>query len=104
MPLQQSLKDLDVAFRNFFLSVTGKRKGPKVRIPRFKQRSNTQSARFVGTAFNPGQKLALAKIGNIQMQWSRPRPYEPSSVTVIKDAAGRYFAFFVVEVEVDLLP
>ena len=32
------------------------------------------------------------------MRWSRPLPVEPSSVTVIKDAAGRYFASFVVEV------
>ena len=29
VPLQQSLRDLDVAFRNFFSSVTGKRKGAK---------------------------------------------------------------------------
>ena len=51
VPLQQSLKDLDIAFRNFFDSVRGKRKGPKVRMPRFKKRSNAQSARFVGSAF-----------------------------------------------------
>lgn len=104
VPLQQSLKDLDVAFRNFFSSVTGKRKGPKVRMPRFKKRSNTQSARFVGSAFAVGQKLRLAKIGDIKVQWSRELPSEPSSVTIIKDASGRYFASFVVDVELDLLP
>ena len=105
VPLQQSLKDLDVAFRNFFASVTGKRRGPKVRMPRFKKRSNTQSARFVGTAFSVGNKLRLAKIaGNVKVKWSREVPSEPSSVTVIKDAAGRYFASFVVEVEPELLP
>jgi len=31
--------------------------------------------------------------------WSRPLPSQPSSVTVIKDSAGRYFLSFVVEVE-----
>src|SRR6185312_241070 len=31
-------------------------------------------------------------------------PSEPSSVTVIKDAAGRYFASFVVETADDPLP
>lgn len=56
VPLQQSLRDLEVAFRHFFNSVTGKRKGPKVRMPRFKKRSNTQSARFVGSAFKVGAK------------------------------------------------
>ena len=104
VPLQQSLRDLDVAFRNFFGSVTGKRKGPKVRMPRFKKRSNAQAVRFVGTAFNASQKLYLAKIGNIKVKWSRELPSEPSSVTVIRDASGRYFASFVVEVEAAPLP
>ncbi|WP_345533578.1 transposase, partial [Microbispora amethystogenes] len=30
-------------------------------------------------------------------RWSRDLPAEPSSVTVVKDAAGRYFASFVVQ-------
>ncbi len=104
VPLQQSLRDLDVAFRNFFNSVTGKRKGPKLRMPRFKKRSNTQSARFNPNAFNVSSKLRLAKIGSIKVKWSRELPSEPSSVTVIKDASGRYFASFVVEVETEPLP
>lgn len=44
-----------------------------------------------------GEKLSLPKIGDIRVRWSRALPSEPSSVTVIKDAAGRYFASFVVE-------
>ncbi len=105
VPLQQSLRDLDVAFRNFFDSVSGKRKGPKARMPRFKKRSNAQSARFVGTAFDAGEKLRLAKVtGTVKVKWSRALPSAPSSVTVIKDAAGRYFASFVVEREPELLP
>jgi putative transposase len=36
--LQQSLADLNTAYRNFFASVTGKRKGPKTGLPRFKSR------------------------------------------------------------------
>lgn len=104
VPLQQSLRDLEVAFRNFFSSATGKRKGPKVRMPRFKKRSNTQSARFNPNAFKVAQKLRLAKVGDIKVKWSRELPSEPSSVTVIKDASGRYFASFVVEVEAEPLP
>ncbi len=104
MPLQQSLKDLDIAFRNFFSSATGKRKGPKVRMPRFKQRSSAQSSRFVGTAFKVSKKLYLAKIGNLKVKWSRELPAEPSSVSVIKDSSGRYFASFVVDVAPEWLP
>jgi IS605 OrfB family transposase len=48
--------------------------------------------------------MRLPKIGDVPVRWSRPLPAEPSSVTVIKDAAGRYFASFVVETGEDLLP
>lgn len=104
VPLQQSVRNLDVAFRNFFASGAGKRKGPKVKMPRFKKRSSAQSAEFTRRGFKVGQKLYLAKIGNLKVKWSRELPPEPSSVTVIKDASGRYFASFVVEVEAQPLP
>lgn len=99
IPLQQSIQDLSVAFKNFFESRSGKRKGPKVRFPRFKKKLNQQSARFRkgGFSINAG-KVYLAKIGDIKTKWSRPLPSEPSSVTVIKDCAGRYFLSFVVEI------
>ena len=48
--------------------------------------------------------MRLPKIGDVKVVWSRLLPSEPSSVTVIKDAAGRYFASFVVEVETRPLP
>ncbi|WP_246204020.1 RNA-guided endonuclease InsQ/TnpB family protein, partial [Streptomyces tailanensis] len=41
-------------------------------------------------------RLSLPKIGEIKVKWSRELPVTPSSVTVIKDAAGRYFASFVI--------
>lgn len=44
-------------------------------------------------------KLRLPKIGEIKVCWSRELPAEPSSVTVVLDAAGRYFASFVMETE-----
>jgi putative transposase len=45
------------------------------------------------------REVYLAKIGNLKPIWSRELPSEPSSVTVIKDCAGRYFLSFVVEIE-----
>ena len=98
--LQQSIQDLGVAFNNFLDSRSGKRKGPKIKFPRFKKRSNAQSARFVGTSFsiNKTNKLELAKLGKFKVKWSRLLPSDPSSVTIIKNTAGQYFASFVVEV------
>lgn len=45
IPLQQSIADLGVAYRNFFKSIKGERKGPKVNPPRFKKRNSRQAAR-----------------------------------------------------------
>ncbi|MBT2509855.1 transposase [Streptomyces sp. ISL-98] len=106
--LQSSLRDLDTAYANFFASVTGKRRGRRVGLPVFKsKRENRQSVRFSKNGFRLRDNglLNLAKIGDVRVRWSRPLPSAPSSVTVIKDAAGRYFASFVVEVEPsDLAP
>jgi len=100
IPLQQSVADLGVAFKNFFQSRSGKRKGKKVNPPKLKSRRSKQTARFRKGGFKvKTSKVYLAKIGNIKIKWSRPLPSEPSSVTVVKDCAGRYFLSFVVEVE-----
>ncbi|WP_330481418.1 RNA-guided endonuclease InsQ/TnpB family protein [Streptomyces sp. NBC_00724] len=105
-PLIQSLRDLDAAYKNFYDSVSGKRRGRKVGLPRFKsKREARQSARFSRNGFRlRGGRLNLAKIGDIRVRWSRPLPSAASSVTVIKDASGRYLASFVVEVEPQTLP
>jgi IS605 OrfB family transposase len=98
--LQQSLADLNAAYRNFFASVKGGRKGPRIGPPQLKARKDRrQAVRFTANArfkVLPGGRLRLPKIGDVEVRWSRDLPSEPSSVTVIKDAAGRYFASFVV--------
>jgi putative transposase len=105
IPLQQSIADLGVAFKNFFDSRNGKTKGVKVNPPKFKKKNNRQTARFRKGGFSiKAAKVYLAKIGCIKTKWSRPLPSEPSSVTVIKDCAGRYFLSFVVEVEQQIEP
>lgn len=100
IPLQQSVSDLGVAYKNFFDSRKGKRKGQKVGYPKFKRKTGRQSARFrIGGFSIKGDSVYLAKIGYLNPIWSRELPSQPSSVTVIKDAANRYFLSFVVEVE-----
>ncbi|MEI1374936.1 transposase [Nostoc sp. UHCC 0926] len=104
VPLQQSLRHLDVAYKNFFNSRNGKRKGIKVGAPRFKKKTNLQSAEFTKAAFSiKDEEVYLAKIGAIKPIWSRILPSEPSSVIVIKDCANRYLLSFVVEVEPNLV-
>jgi len=105
IPLQQSLNDLNQAYENFFNNCKGKRKGKKVNPPKFKSRKNKQSARFRKGGFKIHQhnKVYLAKIGKVKIVWSRELPTEPSSVTVIKDAANRYFLSFVVETKPEAL-
>ncbi len=100
IPLQQSVADLGVAYKNFFDSLKGRRKGKKVGSPKFKKKVGRQSARFrIGGFSLKGEEVYLAKIGNIKPIWSRGLPSAPSSITVIKDCANRYFLSFVVEVE-----
>ena len=92
IPLQQSIADLGVAYQNFFKLHRG--------YPKFKKRVNQQSARFTRGGFSiKRNKVYLAKIGLLSTKWSRKLPSEPSSVTVIKDCANRYFLSFVVETE-----
>ncbi len=99
VPLQQSLKQLDTAYKNYFESLNGKRKGQKVGQPRFKKKTNNQSATFVRSGFSlKGKAVYLAKIGDVSPICSRELPSDPSSVTVIKDCANRYFLSFVVEI------
>jgi putative transposase len=98
IPLQQSLRDFDQAFSNFFQSCQGQRQGQKVKPPKFKSKHSRQTARFTNNGFKVNQhNVYLAKIGNVKIVWSRPLPSKPSSVTVIKDSANRYFLSFVVE-------
>ncbi|MER6999158.1 transposase [Streptomyces sp. NPDC000410] len=105
--LQSSLRDLQTAYSNFFASKKGTRKGPKIGPPRFKKKTSRQAVRFTKAArffITEDGKLRLPKVGEVEVRWTRELPSDPSSVTVIKDAAGRYFASFVVEAEDKPLP
>ncbi len=105
--LVQALADLHTAYRNFFASVTGRRKGRKVAPPRYRSRKDSrQTIRLTRNGFclRANGRLYVAKVGEIEVRWSRDLPCEPSSVTVVKDASGRYFASFVVQTCEELLP
>jgi len=96
--LQQTLRNLDKAFTNFFAA--------RARYPQFKKRNSKQSIRLVNTAFSfSNGKLTIAKNKDpLDIRWSRSFKGEPSSVTISKDCADRYFVSFSVEEQVFELP
>ena len=97
VPLQQCLRNLDKAYQNFFSG--------RARYPRFKRRNARQSATFVRTGFiwREGE-LSLAKMGKLRVRWSREFEGEPTSLTVSRDADGKYFVSMLVEEAVASLP
>jgi putative transposase len=103
--LVQACNDARRAYRNWFGSLSGSRKGRRVGHPVFRRKHQRQSIRLTRSGFAlHGQRLYVAKVGDIRVQWSRDLPSVPSSVTVIKEADGRYYASFVVERAATPLP
>ena len=94
--LQQSLRHLDKAFRNFFEG--------RADYPTFKKKRNQQSATYASNAFTwDGHTLTLAKMdAPLSIVWHRPLPDGrlPSTVTITKDEANRYFVSILVEEDI----
>jgi putative transposase len=103
--LVQAAQDARRAYRNWFDSLSGRRKGCKVGHPRFRRKLGRQSIRLTRNGFGlHGNKLYVPKVGDLRVEWSRELPSSPSSVTVIREADGRYYASFVVERDATPLP
>lgn len=105
--LVQSVNDSRRAWRNFFDSASGKRKGRRVGRPRFKSRKDhRQSFRLTRNGFSirADGRLFVAKVGEVRVRWSRELPSAPSSVTIIREPDGHFYASFVVDVAAAPLP
>jgi len=103
--LVQACQDARRAYKNWFDSLTGRRKGPKIRHPKPRRKHGRQSIRLTRNGFAlHRERLYVAKVGDITVGWSRDLPSVPSSVTVIRDPDGRYYASFVVQREATPLP
>ena len=103
--LVQACNDARRAYRNWFDSLSGQRKGRRIGHPRPRRKHDRQSIRLTRNGFSlRGERLYVAKVGKIRVRWSRPLPSEPSSVTVIRESDGRYYASFVVKREATPLP
>jgi len=100
VPIQQSLRHLDKAYKNFFEG--------RAKYPTFKKKLGNQSATYASNAFTweDGQ-LTLAKMDEplaITFHRDMPKGCKPSSVTVSKDCANRYFVSMLVEEDIKPLP
>ena len=98
VPLQQALRDLQAAYSNFFAKRAG--------YPAFKRKGTRATARYTrfGFRLTHGRRLSVAKIGVLRVRWDRNLPGDPSSVTIIRESTGRYYASFVVDVAVAAKP
>jgi putative transposase len=97
VPLQQALRHQHAAFQAFFAK--------RARHPRFKSRRGKQSATYTRSAFRwRGRELRLAKMTRpLRLTWTWPQidpaSLNPSTVTVTRDPAGRWFAVLHVDVD-----
>ena len=102
--LQQTAEDLSTAYDNFFKSISGKRKGKKMELPKYKKKSSRQSYRTRGIKITE-QGLKLPKIKTyINVVLDRPITGKIKSATISKTPSGKYFVSILVETEVDLKP
>ena len=100
VPLQQALRHLDKAFRTFFAGCA--------QYPSFHKKHRRQAATYASSAFKwdaQARALTLAKMdAPLDIHWSRAFTGTPTTVTISKDTAGRYFVSFLVEEELEALP
>ena len=102
--ITQSLRDLERAFKNL--------KEGRAKFPKFKKKSHTQSIRFqldqriIKTYFSPGKLLKVPKLGELKVRWHEKRlpTSNPGTVTITKEATGRYHVSFMCEEEIKVAP
>jgi putative transposase len=100
VPLQQTLRHLQTAFTNFFAK--------RAKYPAFKSKHHPQAAEYTTSAFKwDGKALRLAKMDEaLPVRFSRtiPKAAKVTTVTVSRDAAGRYFVSMLCDDAVQALP
>ncbi len=87
--LQQSLRDLDLAYRNFFAG--------RAAFPRFKRKGRRDSFRVQARASAPVRvrrlsrhwgEIIIPKFGAVRFRWSRKPVGEIRHITVVRDVLG----------------
>jgi putative transposase len=105
--LQQSRVDLDTAYKNFFKSLSGKRKCKKIGFPKFRsKKDNRQTFRTINVNNNidivfENKKLKLPKLKWTKYSDNRQFNGIIRNVTIEKTPTGKYFACILVEEFID---
>lgn len=101
--LQNALKDLDTAYKNFFRSVKG---AGKTGFPRFKSKHNKRkSYRTNGNIAISDRYVRLPKLGLVKCRISKAVKGRILSATVSQTPSGKYFvALCCTDVEIEPLP
>ncbi|MEH2170196.1 MAG: RNA-guided endonuclease TnpB family protein [Nostoc sp.] len=87
--LQQSLKNLESAFKNFFAKRT--------KFPKFKSKHSKQSIRYPESCSIKNGGLKLPKLGIVKASFSKSVNGKIKSVTVSKTSTDKYFAAILFE-------
>ena len=95
--LQNSLKDLDNAFINFFKAITGFPKFKSKKIHRYSYRTN-------GRISYCGKYIKVPKLGMLKTKTKLTPHGRLINITVIQDPSGKYYAsLYCTEVEIPKL-
>ena len=98
--LQQSLRDLQKAYKNFF---EGRAKFPKFKSKHnhcltYRSQKNNNNIRVIGN------RIQLPKIGRVKTKFSREVVGKISNATITRTASGKYFVSLCVKYETELQP
>jgi putative transposase len=111
--LQQSLKDLDRAYENYFRMVREgtlpkpqpgqkpRKDGMPLGYPTFKSKYDEQSIRYPQRFEVSGSRIKLPKVGSVRAVLHRPLEGKMKNITVSKTRSGKYFVSIQCEVEID---
>jgi putative transposase len=103
--LKHASEDLVMAYKIFFASITGKRKGPKVNLPAFKSKYERQSYRTRGIKVDfENDSVTVPKIKNIKCILHRQFVGTIKQATVSKNPDGRYYISILVDEAIQLNP
>ena len=104
--LQQSLKDLDAAYQNFFRRV--KNGDKQVGFPKFKSKKNPKQSYKTQNVNNnisiDGNKIKLPKLGLVRFVNSRNFNGKIKNCTISKTKTNKYFVSVLVEEGIEELP
>lgn len=104
VPLQQSVRNAQTAWNNYFASLNGSRRGPKMRRPVYKKRKSRQAATFTQAArfkvrvdgCSRWGFVTLPKLGDVKFRVTKSIDWDlVSSVTLTQDSTGSVWLSFV---------